>query len=235
MSNTNNITQIVCGIQFSNAFKMLDKWGEIADDILYSDLSQKILGKDYFNNITSENGYQRQIFNSKTQNSFRLTHNSIIFTHNTKKDFNAEYNIVKEFVQRYIFSRLIQPNILVVNRIGIVFTNILSNEEMDIFKRKVLSQDLKDVTDFRFAQKSTALAGTTLLDKDDFINKIYSLGGLQEGNKGISYDFQYYFSPPNAQAEKITEDLFKFAFNSFQTDVLKLIEGTNGKKDNSHQ
>lgn len=232
MSNTNNIKQVACGIQFSNAFKMLDRWGEIADEILYSDVSQKILGKDYFNNITSENGYQRQIFNSKTQNSFRLTHNNIIFSHNIGKDFITEYDMVKEFVQKYIFPKLIKRNILVVNRIGIVFTNILSDEEMNLFKGKVLSQNIQDVTDFRFAQKSTTIVGITFQDKNDFINRIYSIGGLQGGNKGISYDFQYYFSPPNAQAEKIIENLFKTAFNNFETDVLMSIEGTNGKKEN---
>lgn len=233
MSNFNKITQIVCGIQFSNAFKMLDKWGEIADDILYSDASQKILGKEYFDNISNENGYQRQIFNSKTQNSFRLTHNSIIFTHNIVKSFDAEYANVKSFVQKYIFPKLIQPNILVVNRIGIVFTKLLSDQEMDRFKGKVISPDLKDITDFRFAQKSSTIVGAISQDKNDFINKIYSLGGLQDSKKGIAYDFQYYFSPPNAQAEKITENLFKLATDSFQKDVLNLIEGSNVQKENS--
>lgn len=229
MSNFNKITQIVCGIQFSNAFKMLDKWGEIADEILYSDASQKILGKEYFDNISNENGYQRQIFNSKTQDSFRLTHNNIIFTHNIAKSFDIEYAIVKRFVLDYIFPKLIHPNILVVNRIGIVFTKLLSDQEMEIFISKVLAPELKDITDFRFAQKSTTSAGATLQDKNDFINKIYSVGGLQDNKKGVSYDFQYYFSPPNAQAEKTTENLFRRATDSFSTDVLRLIEGTNGK------
>lgn len=46
MPDNGCITQIICGIQFVDSFKMFDKWGEIVDSILSSSNSKKLLGKD---------------------------------------------------------------------------------------------------------------------------------------------------------------------------------------------
>lgn len=224
MSDKTCIKQIVFGIQFSNSFKLFDKWGEIADKILYSNQAQKWFGEKYYNRISNDAGYQRSLFNDTNQNSLRLTQNNLIITHNIENNFDSSYKFLQEAITKYIFPVIIEAYSLIVRRIGIVFACELNDNEIGKFKRTIINSNCCDsITDFRFSKKETTTPGLIQKDKDNYINKIITVGNLGENERGISYDFQYFFIPPTAEADKKLDALFETAIQSLETDIFKKI------------
>lgn len=219
------ITQITCGIQFSNSFKLFDKWGEIADDILSSSSAKKLFGENYYNQISKDVGYQRALFNDVTMNTLRLTQNNLIITHNvTENNFDADYNFIKSIVFKHVFPNIISKHILLVRRVGIVFECVLNETQIGKYRKMVISPAFCDsVTDFRFSKKETTAAGSARQDNDNYINKIITVGNIGDNKHGISYDYQYFFVPPNAQADKTSETVFCKAIESLDNDIFKKI------------
>ena len=225
MPNNKSISQIICGIQFVDSFKIFDKWGEIVDKILSSSNSKKILGEGYYNQISNDAGYQRALFNASTHNSLRLTPNNLIITHNVSSaEFEEAYDFVQNMVLKYIFPEIITENYLIVRRIGIVFTCELNDSDIINYKKTVINAGLcESITDFRFSKKEPTPQGSIQKDNNSYINKIITVGNLDENKHGISYDYQYFYLPPNAEAYKKSDVLFDSALNSLNSDVFEKI------------
>ena len=56
------IKQLIFGVSFKHMFKLLDTWGEIADDILYHN---KYFSTQLFTNISTQYTTERQLYNPK--------------------------------------------------------------------------------------------------------------------------------------------------------------------------
>jgi hypothetical protein len=226
MPNTECVNQIVCGIQFSNSFKSFDKWGEIADEVLYSPFAKKLFGEKYYSRISNDVGYQRSLFNDETQNSLRLTQNNLIITHNLLgESFESQYDFVKDIIQKYVFPQVIYKHVLVVQRIGIVFTCSINDNEINKYKKTIIQPSYGDsISDFRFSRKETTPIGLTRQDTNNYINKIVTVGNLAGDTHGISYDYQYFYLPPNAQAGKDIDKLFCNALDALKKDIFLRIE-----------
>ncbi len=234
MPDKTSITQIVCGIQFSNSFKLFDKWGEIADRILYEKPAQKIFRCEYYNRISNDSGYQRSLFNDITQNSLRLTQNSLIITHNIEEgtaNFDSEYTYVKNIVFSYLISEVINSYSLVVNRVGIVFTCLMTASEISTYKHTIIQPSIcESITDFRFSKKETTPAGLAQKDTNNYVNKIITIGKLGDSKSGISYDYQYFYSPFNAELSKKAEPIFDSALAALESDIFDECGNKNGKE-----
>lgn len=225
MPDNGCITQIICGIQFVDSFKMFDKWGEIVDSILSSSNSKKLLGEGYYNQISNDVGYQRALINASTHNSLRLTQNNLIITHNVSDTgFEEAYTFVQNMILKYIFPEIITDNYLIVRRIGIVFTCELNNGDITKYKKTVIKNDLcESITDFRFSKKEPVPQGSIQKDNNSYINKIITVGNLDEKKHGISYDYQYFYLPPTAEAYKKSDTLFDLALKSLNNDIFDKI------------
>lgn len=225
MSDKSNISQIVCGILFADTFKLFDKWGEIADEVLYSSFSKKIIGDQYYNRIGETAAYQRILSNSLTNNSLRLTQSNLIITHNVGDDsFEVAYDFLRNIITKYVFPKITTPNLLMVRRIGVVFSCAMQEQEILDYKKTIINKDSCDsITDFRFSKKEPTPVGLTKKDTDNYINKIITVGILDDGVQGISYDYQYFFIPPNAEAGARLTEIFDKSIDSLNTDVFEKI------------
>ena len=63
MAALSDIRYIVFGVQFNHSFKLLDYWGEIADDILYK---SEYFGCEFFSNISTHYTTERSLNNPNT-------------------------------------------------------------------------------------------------------------------------------------------------------------------------
>lgn len=226
MSNKSNINQIVCGILFLETFKLLDKWGEIADKILNSASAKKVFGERYYDRIENHGSFQLGLSNGSTNNSLRLTPSNLIITHNTTDGvFDSALSFLQNVVHEYIFPEIISDNILLVKRIGIVYTCPLNKEEISDYKKTIINKDnCESITDFRFSKKEASNAGVMQNNKDNYINKIITVGNLGNGMNGISYDYQYFFAPPDAQAGRKVNEIFTESLESLSRDIFQIIE-----------
>lgn len=226
MAVKSNISQVVCGIMFSDTFKLFDKWGEIADKILYSPTSKKIFGDNYYNRIGDNIGYQRVLTNSETNNNLRLTQSNLVVTHNVyNNDFDSAYQLLRNIMIKYIFPEIISPNILMVRRIGVVFSCPMEEESITIYKKTIINSDSCNlITDFRFSKKEPTPQGLVQKGTENYVNKIISVGHLADSVHGISYDYQYFFLPPNAEAERRLTDIFDQSLKSLCSDIFEKIE-----------
>jgi hypothetical protein len=79
-----SIFQIDCGILYNKAYKMLDKWGSIADCILY--------GNSFFNPtyFTLNDNQRKMLYDQNQKHYIRVTESNLIYTHIIEKDFEKE-------------------------------------------------------------------------------------------------------------------------------------------------
>lgn len=217
--NNDNIFELICGIRFQNAFKIFDNFGSIVDEILYSESGRKIFGEDYYNSI-NDGGYQRILCNDKNNNSLKITQNNLILSH-TVKNFDKDFDFIKNVITKHLVPKIINQNILVVNRIGLVFMSSFNDNNILKFKNCFLNEnECKNITDFRFSTKEPTAAGSVLTDKNDYINKIITVGKIDFNHNGISFDYQKHFIPPRAEIGNVIDSFFSDAQKAFQIDIL---------------
>ena len=225
MASVNDIKYVVFGVQFSRSFKLLDSWGEIADDILYK---TEYFDSDFFTNISTQYTTERNLHNPMTGNFLALSSNSLVFKYYIPNgdNFEKEYEYFTERVNKYLVEKILTKYNLVIRRIGTVFACQFNNKELDEFSNKYFKNVIKGITDFRFAQKGPTTAGQLWHGVDDYINKIYTVGKMEgdEGNRGITYDFQLYFNPLMPDIRKNILHFMQESLMNFKKDIMGLNE-----------
>ena len=223
MSIEQNIIQMTFGVSFNHMFKLLDSWGEIADDILYNN---KYFSPEFFSNISTQYTTERRLFNPEKNHTFLLTSNNLIFTQTIESNFQQEYEQFKKRIAEYLVPNLLTRYVLVVRRLGIVYTCQLGEADIQQFASKYFNPSVQNIIDFRFSRKELTDKGRVISGNNDFINKIFTVGNIAEGIQGISYDYQLHFSPLR---EDVRDTISSFLSNSMMGFTSDVISNFGGK------
>ncbi|MFQ9516738.1 MAG: hypothetical protein ACLRZ9_13065 [Eubacterium sp.] len=222
MSNKNNVQYVLFGVTFNHSFSILDYWGSIADDILYK---CKYFGSEFFDNISTQYTTERTLRDSKTNNYLKLTSNQLIFKYNIKSDFVKEWDCFCEKITEYLVPKILSKYNLRIRRIGIVFCNEIDDNAMKKFVSKYFKPEINGVSEFRFSMKEENNSALYWKNTDNYINKIFNIGKVIDGNKnGIVYDYQLYFSPIQADIRDKCSTFLKQGKHKFDVDVTGELE-----------
>lgn len=208
MDLINNITDITIGIRFNRSFKIKDILGAITDQLVYNEESPL---NNYFENQKQDNG--EMILINKNGSYLRLNTDDIILKHIVKNNnFIQETSFIKKYC-KFILKTLTTNKINNINRIGIIFTHQIENNEKKFNKiiEDVTNQNISDAHDFSlsFSKKLATHQGQIKKGVQDYKNVIYSF--KKSGNKSltISLDYQNYFIPSfEDTADLKTDDFF---------------------------
>lgn len=215
--NKENVKLLTFGVTFNHKFKILDSWGEIADNILYG---SKYFSPEFFTNISTSYTTERRLSNSNKKHLFLLSSNNLVFTQEIEKDFNSEYSLFKKRVEEYIVPKILSEYSLVSRRLGVVYFCECTNDEISKFSSKYLKSSVQNIMDFRFSQKEATKKGLAFSEYSDFINKIYTVGNLFDSANGISYDYQEHFNPPREDVRNAINDFMESSLISFTKDIV---------------
>lgn len=218
MNNTKYIKQLHFGVSFNKMFKLLDIWGEIADDILYNN---KYFSPELFTNISTQYTNERVLFNPTAGHRLLLTESNLVFTQAILNDYDAEYAFFRKRVVSYLVPSILSKYGLVVRRLGMVYVIELDEKTIDKFSAKYFNPSVQSIHDFRFSRRETTKNGLVLADNSDFVNKIFNVGNLGTGLDGISYDFQLHFSPFRQDVRDSIEKFLCVANQDLSVDVLE--------------
>ena len=216
MSFNQRITQLIFGVSFNHMFKLLDSWGEIADDILYNN---KLFSPEFFSNISSQYTTERRLFNPERNHSLLLTSNDLVFTQTVESNFLTEYEEFKSRVQHYFVPKLLSRHGLIVRRLGVVYTCRLNDAEIRQFASKFFNPSVQNIIDFRFSRKEATDKGRVLSENSDFVNKIFTVGNISESIQGISYDYQLHFIPSRADVRDTISSFLANSMAEFESDI----------------
>lgn len=219
--NESNVKQLTFGVLFNHMFKLLDSWGEIADDILYNN---KYFSPDFFSNISTQYTTERRLYNPNKKHSLILTANNLIFTQTIENNFDEEYEQFKKRVTEYIVPKILTPYTLVVRRLGAVYSCEWNEKDIKIFASKYFNPSVQNILDFRFSKKESTVKGALLSDNSDFINKIYTVGNISDSLKGVSYDYQLHFSPLRSDVRDSIVSFIDSSYNQFKQDIIGSLE-----------
>ncbi len=222
MSFEQSIFQLTFGVSFNHMFKLLDSWGEIADDILYNN---KYFSSDFFSNISTQYTTERRLFNPDRNHSLILTSNNLVYTQTIESDYSSEYDLFKKRVIEYLVPNLLTRYVLVVRRLGVVYTCQLDDVSIRQFASKFFNPSVQNIMDFRFSRKEPTDKGRLLTENSDFVNKIFTVGSFSNGVQGISYDYQLHFLPLR---EDVRDTISPFLANSataFNEDIASSFGG----------
>lgn len=222
MNIEKNITQLTFGVSFNHMFKILDSWGEIADDILYHN---KLFSAEFFTNISSQYTTERRLFNPERKHSLILTANNLVYTQKIESDFSSEYTLFKKRVAEYLVPCVLTRYVLVVRRLGVVYTCKLDESAIRQFASKFFNPSVQDIMDFRFSRKETTAKGLLLADNSDFVNKIFTVGNIENDIQGISYDYQLHFSPLREDVRDTISSFLGNSMTGFNQDVASSFGG----------
>lgn len=211
------IKQLTFGVLFNNKFKLLDTWGEIADNILYN---SKYFSSEYFTNISQQYTTERSLTNPHTGNHLTITASNIVYTHNIAENYDKEYDDFKHRIENYIVPEILSFYKLIVRRLGIVYVSELEPKYINRFASLYFNPSFQGVSDFRFAKKENSTEGLLYAENQDFINKIYNVGNLGERVQGISYDYQLHFNPIREDVRDTISSFMIKANEAFSEDIL---------------
>lgn len=219
--NDKNVKQLTFGVLFNHMFKLLDSWGEIADDILYKN---KYFSPEFFSNISTQYTTERRLYNPSKNHSLILTSNNLVFTQTIEGDFDAEYEQFKKRVVEYIVPNILTRYTLVVRRLGTVYTCEWNDETIRKFASKYFNPSVQNIMDFRFSKKEGTVKGAVFSDNTDFINKIFTVGNISDSLKGVSYDFQMHFSPLREDVRDTIGTFVDSSYTHFKKDIVESAE-----------
>lgn len=219
--NNKNIKQLTFGVSFNNTFKLLDSWGEIADDLLYKN---KYFSSEFFSKISTQYTTERRLFNPDKNHFLVLTANNLVFTQTIESDFEQEFRQFKERIIEYIIPNILTKHTLVVRRLGAVYTCEWNDDVIKRFSSKYFNPSVQNIMDFRFSKKEATVKGAVFSDNTDFINKIFTVGNISDSLRGISYDFQMHFSPLRADVRDTIETFVTSSYTNFKNDIIEGVE-----------
>lgn len=213
--DTKKFKQITFGVAFNHMFRLLDMWGEIADDVLYKN---KYFPEGYFTNISAQYTTERSLM-SPLGHQLTITANNLVYTHIIVENYEKEYEEFRKRVINYIIPEILSKRGLVVRRLGMVYFVELNKESISKFADKYFNPSVGGITDFRFSKKEPTSGGLALIDKSDFVNKIFTVGRLGENLQGISYDYQLHFLPLRSDVRDSITSFFASAQTNLSKDI----------------
>lgn len=203
------IRDITIGVLFRKSFRIMDDWGSIADSILSK---EPFFSPEYFSNISSQYNTQGQLSNPETGNYLLLSAENLIYKHVVGSSFDKDFKDFKERIIKCLLPDVIYKNELKVMRLGIVYSYELENSESEQFMKRYFRPECKYISDLRFSKKEPDTVGGTVSGVSDYHNIIYTVGSIGDNKRGITLDYQYWFSPAR---EYITDLFGKFIQSSF--------------------
>ncbi|MBS5933732.1 MAG: hypothetical protein KIC94_12765 [Clostridiales bacterium] len=221
MISKETVKYVVCGIQFNHSFRLLDNWGEIADQLLYK---SKYFNVEIFDNISTQYTTDRTLTNSVTGDYLKLTPNQLIYRMSIKKNFEEEYKKFKDQVSEYLIPEIITNYNLISRRMGLVLCEEIDKEGLMKFTDKYFKPEIKGISSFRFSKKEAAKESLLWKGSSNSINKIFTVGDVcDEFETGITYDFQLYLEPLQADLRNRSITFFDEAIKNFRKDVTEVL------------
>lgn len=222
MLDKSNIKFVACGIIFDHSFKLLDNWGEIADNLLYK---SKYFDYKFFPSISTQYTTERTLTNHDTGNFLKLSSNQLVFRYNidSTKKFDDEFHIFCQKINEYIVPEILTKNHLRIRKIGVVFCTTLLDADFEKFTNKYFKDSVQGITDFRFAVKGPSKDSLLWKTSNNYINKMYTLGNIfgDSDERGITYDFQLHLNPILPDLREKSDVVLNEALKSFEIDVIK--------------
>ena len=220
MGNT-SVKQIICGIMFNDSFSILDDWGKIADSLLCSVKKAPSFPPQYFSSISQQYTISRFLSNEKKGHRLELASNNLVYTHTVQSNFEKEYKEFVSRVEKCLVPQIVEKYALIIRRIGMVYICEMDCDSISAFKQQYFAKAASEITDCRFAIRSTTPGGLAFSGIDNYINKIYTVGGVGEGFQGISFDYQLYFQPSQPSISAKVDSFFEASKKSFFEEILK--------------
>ena len=214
-----SVNKLICGILFDPSFSLLDSWGKIADTILYK--KNPYFDPEYFPQISGQYTLARYLDNPKKGHRLDLNSENIIYTHTIEKDFEAEYTQFVDSITKYLVPHVIEKYGLTVRRIGIIYVSQMDDNALNSFMAKYFTPEMTEIIDCRFSKRAPVPTEISLTGNDNYINKIYSVGTLNDEIKGVSFDYQLYFSPPLLNIKPRLAKFFEASKTSFFDEVYR--------------
>ena len=212
----NNIKSLTFGVSFSHKFKLLDSWGEIADDILYH---SKLFSPELFPRISANYTTERRLYHDEKPHYFVLTASSLVFNQAIEGSYGDDSKLFMERVKSYIVPKILSEHQLLIDRLGMVFTCALTNDEVKNFAGLYFKPEVDNIVDFRFSKRESCPKATLISGTGDFINKIFTVGNVAADICGISYDYQLHFSPPHQDVRDKIDSFINDANKGFASDI----------------
>lgn len=228
MASKKDITNVTCGILYQPSFHLLDRWGAIVDRIISEN---KYFSADFFPEISNQYTIERQLINSKTGHSIKLTQNNFVYSQKISDNFDSEYKLFRERLLNFLIPLVVEESGLIIKRLGIVFTCFPLESDVKIFTSQYFKPEVKDVCDFRLSMKESTVEGALFVENSNYINKIITVGEMEKSTTGISYDYQLHYNPLMPDIRQCNASAFlTTGFEKFVKDVFERIEGSYVKK-----
>lgn len=212
-----SIKQVTFGVAFNHMFKLLDSWGEIADDILYKN---KYFSSQFFSKISTQYTTERTLSNPDKNHHFVLTANNLVFTQTIENNFDEEFELFKKRIIDYVIPEILTKYTLVIKRLGIVYTCEWDEKTIQKFASQYFNPSVQNIMDFRFSKKEATAKGALLSDNSDFVNKIYTVGNVGNSLKGVSYDYQMHFNPLRQDVRDTISSFVNDSYANFTSDII---------------
>ena len=223
-----SVKRIICGIMFNHSFSILDDWGKIADSLLYSAKKSGAFSPQYFPSISQQYTTSRFLSNENEGHRLELASNNLVYTHTIQSDFKKEYNEFVSRIEKCLIPQIVEKYALVTRRIGMVYICEMDSSSVAAFKKQYFSKSAPEITDCRFAIRTTTPEGLLFSGIDNYINKIYTVGNVDEAFQGISFDYQLYLQPPQPTITAKIDSFFEMSQKCFFEEILK--EEYRGKR-----
>lgn len=218
------MNEILIGIRHKRNFALLDKFGEIVDDVVDNPTSG--FPKGYFDSVSSE-GFTKAITGKDTKNYIKFTQFDLVYSCklDDKAEQQEELNKFWNRFNNYIVPSIIEKyNIRDFSRIGIVYSyEFIDKKDYEKSLKKVVNSDFTNINSVKFSEKDTTEKGRFYKDTNDYINKLYSLS-VDNDTAIFSYDYQYYFNPLKSIFKQCSMDkIIEKSQSELQADITKLI------------
>lgn len=214
-----SVKRIVCGIMFQRSFSILDEWGRIADAILYG--KNSCFSPEYFPRISEQYTINRHLSNPEKGHTLQLNSSNLVYSHTIQNDFEKEYEKFVQRVEKHLVPQIVEKYELVVDRIGMVYMCEMDDSTLGEFKKEYFKKAADEISDCRFAIRTTTPEGLLFANNNNFINKIYTLGGIDEEIHGISFDYQLYFEPSQPEITTKVKSFFSTSKKCFFEEIFK--------------
>lgn len=216
------------GIRFRQNFALQDKFGEIADNILYAKDS-------YFNPAIfpeiDVNPIMTKLIDRATGNYLTINTNNIIL----EIDFASKITlsevelVTKRFQSDIIEGVLGKYNVTGINRVGYINKYIFTIEELSkVFIDKTIGGTLEGINEInlRFSKKLTIQESMIKKNVNDYCNVIYNI--IKKADKKetfISVDFQKMYDPMLDRVNQL--DFLKFLDSVQDYNSVKYLKWLN--------
>lgn len=206
------LSEIIIGIMYQKAFRLLDDAGAVFDKILYD---SKCFSTDYFPQIQYDK-FQKVLKNNDTGNYLSMTADNVVYRHKVESEkADSEINDMISRVQSTIVPVILEAYRLSISRIGIVFSYDVDKASLDKFKSKYF-KDGVDVSAFRFSISDGTMESAVPKERRDYTNMIFTIS-REEDHYKIAFDYQAYFYPFRASWDDCHP-------NNFFTNAKKTLE-----------